>query len=343
MTAPMVEREELIKRLRCRANAHDKMSMVSTTALGFFSVHDASLLRDAVDYITGAQGAQALAYRLDHPQNGTELSIKKPDIDWMNRGWIVTPLAALRAPEADKAEVVLWRSRSGKGFWSYHENKHPNPDIEQQPLYAAPVSDAGIAAPPAASADAVREALQEMIDHWEKCPLWDARAVAASVERARAALSTAPVAGVDAGMRERAAIKVEQGIAGLWYVTGLPGLLVAGETKENALSIVGQALLDLQTALPLSTDAGATSSPSAAVRESVDSTPRPPASAAMGHRADGEASPALVMPGLPGADPGRPYCKKAPCPLINPTWGPCEECSTLASTERGAATGGGAE
>lgn len=48
----------------------------------------------------------------------------------------------------------------------------------------------------------------------------------------------------------KATLNVEQGNAGLWYVTGPTGLLVAGDTKENALSQVGQALLDMQIAAP---------------------------------------------------------------------------------------------
>ena len=44
-----------------------------------------------------AQGAAPLAYRLDHPTHGIELSILQPNEDWAGRGWNVTPLyAALR-------------------------------------------------------------------------------------------------------------------------------------------------------------------------------------------------------------------------------------------------------
>jgi hypothetical protein len=36
----------------------------------------------------------ALAYRLEHPKYGIELSINPPDGDWAARGWTVTPLYA---------------------------------------------------------------------------------------------------------------------------------------------------------------------------------------------------------------------------------------------------------
>jgi predicted RNase H-like HicB family nuclease len=45
-------------------------------------------------------------------------------------------------------------------------------------------------------------------------------------------------------------LKVEQGNAGLWYVTSdvIPGLLVAGDTQKSALEQVGQALEDIRGA-----------------------------------------------------------------------------------------------
>jgi hypothetical protein len=136
-------------------------------------------------------------------------------------------------------------------------------------IRASPAADAGLAAPPAASADAVREWAKDVAERIvatarerdTTCELrFDhSEAVEMAVEDLCSALSTTPVAGADAGMRERAALKIEQGRAGLWYVTGLPGLLVVGDTKDAALSRVGHALIDMQTALPLSPDAGASS------------------------------------------------------------------------------------
>lgn len=41
-----------------------------------------------------AVAQRPLAYRLDHPAMGIELSICEPDKDWVARGWIVTPLYA---------------------------------------------------------------------------------------------------------------------------------------------------------------------------------------------------------------------------------------------------------
>lgn len=65
------------------------------------------------------------------------------------------------------------------------------PELSPMPLYAAP---------PAASADAVRAAAQAVIERWET-PAWkDVLATAVYINALRAALS-APVAGADAGMR----------------------------------------------------------------------------------------------------------------------------------------------
>jgi hypothetical protein len=60
-----------------------------------------------------------------------------------------------------------------------------------------------------------------------------------------AALSAAPVSaarGID--------IRLEQGNAGLWYVTSvaIPGLLVTGATHQEAIAGIGQALLEIQDA-----------------------------------------------------------------------------------------------
>jgi hypothetical protein len=35
-----------------------------------------------------------------------------------------------------------------------------------------------------------------------------------------------------------------------------------------------------------------------------------------------------VPPGMPEG----PYCKMTPCPLIEPSWGPCEQCATQEKT-----------
>ncbi len=69
--------------------------------------------------------------------------------------------------------------------------------------------------------------------------------LAIDVGKARAALSAAPVSaarGID--------IRLEQGNAGLWYVTSvaIPGLLVTGATHQEAIAGIGWALLEMQDA-----------------------------------------------------------------------------------------------
>lgn len=65
-------------------------------------------------------------------------------------------------------------------------------------------------------------------------------------------------------------LKVEQGNAGLWYVTSdvIPGLLVAGDTQKSALEQVGQALADIQAAMD-----DASSAPAPSSREPVIGLP----------------------------------------------------------------------
>lgn len=47
-----------------------------------------------------------LAYRLDHPAMGIELSISEPDKDWAARGWIVTPLVASPAQSSWQPDLT---------------------------------------------------------------------------------------------------------------------------------------------------------------------------------------------------------------------------------------------
>jgi hypothetical protein len=144
-------------------------------------------------------------------------------------------LAALRAPEAD-AGAVAWEYETEMGDHGYVKVYGPiKPDTRDYRcrnaralVYATPTA-AGIAAPAAASVDAVREATKALaeMEAWAK-DLWAnarrtkrwsddglkqdaAQHILGAVERwipkLRAALTalTAPVAGADAGMRERAA------------------------------------------------------------------------------------------------------------------------------------------
>lgn len=45
--------------------------------------------------------------------------------------------------------------------------------------------------------DPLREALEDLLKHWERTPVWNAKEVNASVERAKAALASAPQSSVD--------------------------------------------------------------------------------------------------------------------------------------------------
>jgi hypothetical protein len=53
----------------------------------------------------GTHAQRSLAFRLDHPALGIELSIFEPDADWISRGWTVTPLYASPAPSWQPIEV----------------------------------------------------------------------------------------------------------------------------------------------------------------------------------------------------------------------------------------------
>jgi hypothetical protein len=51
-------------------------------------------LRDDIARLSRPPAQAPLAYRLDHPTHGVELSICQPSEDWVGRGWRVTPLYA---------------------------------------------------------------------------------------------------------------------------------------------------------------------------------------------------------------------------------------------------------
>lgn len=68
--------------------------------VGGFDPHEVGYRTEPCPECTPVSDAVALAYRLDHPKFGIELSIHQPAGDWAGRGWTVTPLAALRSDAA---------------------------------------------------------------------------------------------------------------------------------------------------------------------------------------------------------------------------------------------------
>ncbi len=69
-----------------------------------------------------SSSGSVLAYRLDHPKYGIELSIYHPDGDWADRGWVVTPLFRNAAPTPADWQAI-------KAILTTSKNRIPSNDI----------------------------------------------------------------------------------------------------------------------------------------------------------------------------------------------------------------------
>lgn len=185
-----------------------------------------------------------LADELDREAN-------KAGREWAYFDLMTRAVAALRAPEADKVEVVAYQQfKDGKwvecsAFVAKGWESEISEGCRALYLHPSPAADAGIAAPPAASAEAVSA---------PDIPPRPAYSVDETKQYLRAAevaaLSTAPVAGADAGMRERAA-KV---------MVTLKGFATRSDDYLHGFQDGCAAKADAIRALPLSTEAEALSS-----------------------------------------------------------------------------------